>query len=173
MDLFAKFLNPLKPDPLLRSAEGLVGAANVIGVTSYTQFGGELQIIYKIDTEQWDWVFTIAGVFIAATRLNNLDVESSRQEKILEVVAKKLAAWKPDGLAGFEDCKAFFERTYDGLATLDEYRRDPQLLASDSIGAWMAWNLLGHAPESEDEKKLIRLVGISVTHAFFDWWKLN
>jgi hypothetical protein len=37
----------------------------------------------------------------------------------------------------------------------------------------MVWNILGHSPESEDERKLNRLVGISVTHTFFDWWKLN
>jgi hypothetical protein len=173
MNHFSRFRNPVKPDPLLRKAEGLVDAANVLGVSSYTQFADELQIIYKIDTEQWDWVFTIAGVFMAATRLSNIDLESSRQEKILEVVAQKLTAWKPDGFAGFEDCKAFFERTYDRLAITDEYRRDPRFLSSDAIGAWMVWNLLGHSPESEDERKLNRLVGISVTHTFFDWLKLN
>lgn len=173
MNLFSTFRQPVKPDPLLRMAEELIDAANVLGISSYTQFADQLQIIRKFDTEQWDWVFTISGVFIAATRLNTLDLESSRKEKILEIAAQKLAAWKPDGLAGFEDCKAFFERTYDGLAIMDEYRRDPQFLSSDAIGAWMAWNLLGHAPESEDERKLTRLVGISVTHTFFDWWKLN
>lgn len=173
MNIFSRFSQPVKPDPLLRTAEELVDAANVLGVSSYTQFATEQQIIYKIGTEQWDWVSTIAGVFVAATRLNTLDLESSRKEKILEIVTLKLAAWKPDGLGGFDDCKAFFERTYDGLAIMDEYRCDPRFLSSDSIGAWMAWNLLGHAPESEDEKRLIRLVGAFVTHTFFDWWKVK
>lgn len=159
-----------KPDPLLKSAENLIDAANIMGISSYTQFATDLPIINEINTEQWDWVFTIAGVFAAATRLNALDFERSRKEKILEIISRKLAAWKPDGLAGFEDCKAFFERTYDGLATMDAYESDSRFLASDSLGSWMAWNLLGRAPKSEDERKLIRMTGAFVIHSFFDWW---
>jgi hypothetical protein len=165
---------PKKPDPLLERAENLINAANILGIGSYTDLSANLPIVNNIDTEQWDWVFTIAGVFIAATRLNTLDLESSRKEKILETVAQKLAAWKPDGLAGFEDCKAFFERTCDSLAMTDEYKSDPRFLSSDSLGMWMTWNLIKHAPESsEDERKLIRTAGGFVVHSFFDWWKIT
>ena len=150
MSLFSNLFGA-RPDPLLGSAEQLVDAANLLGVSSYTQIAKELPMIYRIDAEQWDWVFTIAGVFIAATRLNNLGVDDYRQERILEVVPSKLAATTRDGIAGFEDCKAFFEHTYDGLAELDEYKRDPRFLASDSIGAWMAWNLLQAPPATDAE----------------------
>ena len=150
----------------------MIDMANIMGVGSYTQFATDLPVVNNINTEQWDWVFTIAGVFVAATRLNSLDLESSRKEKILEMVAQKLTAWKPDGPAGFEDCKTFFERNYDRLAVMDEYKSNLRFLSSDSVGSWMAWNLLGHAPESEDEMKLIRMVGGFVVHSFFDWWKI-
>jgi hypothetical protein len=170
MGLFSSLFSP-KPERLLDSADRLVQAATMLGISSYSQFAKELPVIYKIDSEHWDWVFTIAGVFIAASRLNDVGVEASRQEQVLEVVAKKLSAWKPDGMAGFEDCKAFFERTYDGLAELDEYKRDPRFLAADSIGAWMAWNLLKRPASTGEERKLVRLVGTTVTHTFFAWWQ--
>ncbi len=160
-----------KPDPIFQKAETLLGAANILGISSCTKFSDDLPIVNDIETEHWDWVFTIAGVFVAVTRLNAMDLESHTKEKILEIVGHKLAAWKPDGLAGFKDCKTFFDRTYDGLARMDHYRSDDRFLASDSLGSWMAWNLLGRAPESKEERDLIRMTGSFVSHSFFDWWQ--
>lgn len=160
-----------KPDPLVKSAEDLIKAANVLGITSYTRLAIELPIVNKVNTEQWDWVFTVASVFIATTRLHSLKLEGPREDKILEIISQNLASWKPDGLAGFDDCKMFFDRTYDALAGRNEYKADNQFLASDALGSWMAWNLLGHASESEDERKLVRIAGAFVVHSFFDWWE--
>ncbi|MBX3348168.1 MAG: hypothetical protein KF747_05420 [Nitrospira sp.] len=160
-----------KPDPIFQQAETLVSAANILGISSYTKFADDLPIVNSIETEHWDWVFTIAGVFVALTRLNAMNLESNTKEKVLEIVGHKLGDWKPDGLAGFEDCKTFFDRTYDNLAKMDHYRSDNRFLASDSLGGWMTWNLLGHAPESEDERGLIRTTGSFVTHSFFGWWE--
>jgi hypothetical protein len=169
VNLFSRLFGTSR-DPLLKSAEQLVDAAKILGVSRYTQFAKELPVIYEIDEEQWDWVFVISCVVIATTQLMSLGVDESRQTKILEVIGNKLAAWKPDGIAGVSDCKAFFERTYDDLAKLDEYKQDPRFLASDSIGAWMAWNLLQRSPSTDEEQKLPRLVGGAVTNSFFDWW---
>jgi|CXWL01.1.fsa_nt_gi hypothetical protein len=162
-----------KPDPLLERAENLINAASILGIGSYTDFSADLSIVNKIDTEQWDWVFTIAGVFVADTRLNTDGLEASRKQQIHDLIMQKLASWKPDGLGGLHDCKAFFERTYESLAKMNEYRADPQFLSSDCLGAWMVWNLLGHAPESEDERKLSRMAGAFVTRSFVDWWKIT
>ena len=162
-----------KPDPLLERAENLINAANILGIGSYTDFSADLPIVNKIDTEHWDWVFTIAGVFVADSRLNTDDLEGSRKQQIHDLIMQKLASWKPDGLGGLHDCKIFFERTYDSLAKINEYKSDPQFLSSDCLGAWMAWNLLGHAPESDDERKLSRMAGAFVTRSFRDWWKIT
>ena len=81
-----------KPDPLVKSAEDLIKAANVLGITSYTRFAIELPIINKVKTEQWDWVFTVAGVFIATTRLHSLKLEGPREDKILEIISQNLAS---------------------------------------------------------------------------------
>lgn len=161
------------PDPLVKSAQDLIKAANVIGITSYTQFAIELPIVNKINTEQWDWVFTVATVFIAVNRLHSLNLENSTEDKLLKIISQNLASWKPDALAGYDDCKTFFDRTYDALAKSSEYKSDDQFLASDALGSWMAWNLLGHASESEDERKLVRMAGAFVVHSFFDWWPLT
>ncbi|MDP3092119.1 MAG: hypothetical protein Q8N04_15705 [Nitrospira sp.] len=164
-----------KPDPLLERAENLINAANILGIGSYTDLSAKLPIVNNIDTEQWDWVFTIAGVFVAVNRLNSNAnrIEASTKEEIHDVVTQKLAAWKPDGLGGLQDCQAFFKKTYEQLSTLDSYKSDPSLLISDSLGMWMTWNLIKHAPESEDERKLARMTGAFAFHAFVNWWKIS
>jgi hypothetical protein len=131
----------------------------------------DLLIVKNFSKEQWVWVVTIAGVFLALTRLDSLDLENSRKERILEVVKQKLAAWKSDGDAGFQDCRAFVDKTHDRLAMTDEYKSNIRLLASDCLGSWMAWNLLGHTPESEAERNLLRMAGGFVAAVFFDWWQ--
>ena len=49
----------------------------------------------------------------------------------------------------------------------------PQYLAADALGAWIAANLLGHLPTTDDEGKLAHVVGAFVVHAFFDWWDVS
>jgi len=164
-----------KPDPLLERAGNLINAANILRIGSYTDLSAELPIVNNIDTEQWDWVFTIAWVFVAVNPLNTNadDLETSTKEKIREVNTQKLAAWKPDGLEGLQDCQTYFKKTYERLAMLDSYKSDSRFLSSDSLGMWMTWNLIKHAPESEDERKLSRMTGAFVANAFVDWWKIS
>ena len=75
-----------------------------------------------------------------------------------------------EGIAAFEDCKAFFDRTYDALERDTAYRDQPEFLGADAIGSWIVWNLVGHAPDSTDERRLVRVLGSLVTHSFFTWW---
>ncbi len=122
-------------DPLLQTAEQLVDAASIFAVGSYTQIANLLPLVNDIKTEQWDFVVTVAGVFTSATRLNNLKIPEEREEQLMEIVASRLSEWNPDGIAGFEDCKDFFDHTYNALASLKEYKQEPQFLASDAVGA--------------------------------------
>ena len=70
----------------------------------------------------------------------------------------------------FEDCREFFNRTYDGLASELPYKDDPTYLATDALGSWIVWNLFDHAPESTQERQLVRVLGGLVIHSFFRWW---
>jgi hypothetical protein len=173
MNLFSIFGREVKPDPLITAAEDLVDTANILAVSSYTKLITDLPSIPKIDTEQWDWVFTIAAVFVAINRLNSANIDRTKKDKVLEIITRKLKGWKPDAIGGFDDCRMLYNKTYDRLASLDQYKSDPQFLSSDSLGNWIAWNLLGHAPQSEDEMKLTRLSGAFVARSFCNWWKAN
>lgn len=104
---------------------------------------------------------------MAATRLNNLRLGDAREEKLMEIVAQRLCEWKPDGIRGFEDCKGLFEKEFDRLNAAGH---DPRFLASDAVGKWIVWNVLGRPPETDEECMLVRSAGALATHAFFGWW---
>ena len=157
-----------KDDPLRGQAERLVSSASVSAVTMFLPMLDQHPLLKRVNPEQWDFLLTIAGVFMAATRLQNLHLRDDRQRELMEVVAHGLTDWNPEnGIRGFEDCKAMFERTFDALTKI---QREPRFIASDSIGSWIVWNLLGRPPEAEEERKLVRAVGVSVVHAFLSWW---
>jgi hypothetical protein len=156
-----------KPDPLLDRAANLVQAAQVNAVVMFTPLLDRFPILREVDTEHWDFILAVAGVFMAATRLNNLRLEDAREEKLMAVVAERLSEWKPDGIRAFEDCKGLFEKEFDRLNAAGH---DPRFVASDAVGKWIVWNVLGRPPATDEECMLVRSAGALVTHAFFDWW---
>lgn len=158
-------------DHLDRQAKTLVSAARIFATGSYTQFAQELPITFNISIDDWDFFLTVGGVFIAASGLNQMEVSDAVEDRLMESVARDLESWNADSIRAFEDCKQLFEDTYDTLATQDEYRNDERFLGADAVGLWIAWNLLGHRPDTTDELKLHRFVGVAVTHSFLNWWK--
>lgn len=67
-----------RDDPLTEHAKGLVQAAHINAVGTFTPLLGRFPSLRKVDTEQWDFVLTVAGVFLAASRLNNLKLGDAR-----------------------------------------------------------------------------------------------
>jgi hypothetical protein len=125
-------------------------------------------LLKAVNPEQWDFVLTIAGVFMAATLLQSLQVRGDRKQELMDVVARGLAHWSPkNGIRGFEDCKAMYERNFDALTSI---QHEPRFIASDAIGTWIVWNLLKRPPEGEEERKLARAAGALVVHTFYSWW---
>jgi hypothetical protein len=156
-----------QPDPLLERAENLVQAAQINAVGMFTPLLDRFPILRQVDVEHSDFILTVASVFMAATRLNNLRLGDDREERLMEVVAARLDQWKPDGIRGFEDCKGLFESEFDRLTKAGH---EPRFVASDAVGKWIVWNVLGRPPQTDEECILVRAAGGMVTHAFFDWW---
>jgi hypothetical protein len=156
--------------PLVKQAAALVQVANANAITAFVPMLERFPALKGANTQRWDFFMTIAGVFIAATRLVNLRFEKSREQALLQKVAEGLAQWDAaDGISGYEDCQSFFDRTADAL---EKSGHDQRFVASDALGAWVVWNLFGGPPgDSEEARALIRGIGVSVTHIFFKWWE--
>ena len=154
-------------DPLQERATLLFRAARVNAVAMLGPLQERFPILYEIDRKHWDFILTIAQVFEAASRLANLRVGDAREEKLMQIVTSDLSEWDPDGVRGFDDCKSFSDSEFDRLTAAGH---EPSFVASDGVGKWIIWNVLGRAPQTTEEAMLVRATGAMVTHAFFDWW---
>ncbi len=167
MGLISRLLG--KPDDYLdRQAHSLVDAAKVQAAGSYLPLLDRFPVLQTCPPERWDFFVTVAGVFIAATRLNNLSLPESRENRLMDKVASDLNKWSSDGIRAFEDCKTLFDREYDCLVAVGH---DSQFVAADAIGAWIVWNSLGRQPTTAEEISLVRAAGGLTIHAFHIWWK--
>ena len=156
-------------DPLLWKADNLVQIAGMNAVTMFETLLKKFSFLREVDVKQWDFILTIAGVFIAVTRLVDLGLRGNRQRKLMRKVGAKLTQWDPtNGRRAFEDCASFYERTFDELTSLGD---EPRFVGSDALGSWVVWNVLGRPPQSEKEHQLVRVVGGMVMHKFFNWWQ--
>jgi hypothetical protein len=136
---FFRGLFTKKSDTLRGNAERLVPLANVFAISMFTPMLNQFPLLRHVKPEQWDVVITIAGVFIAATRLRYLKIDDAREEELMDIVASGLVQRNPNyGVRGFEDCKAMFERTFDGLSKAGH---EPHFIASFG---WFGTSLSDH-----------------------------
>ena len=154
---------------LFESGKKLPSAAKILSVNSYTQFLDKFGVIGQIEPKQWDFVLTIAGIFVAISQLNHENISDRDKNTLLDEITKGAIEIYPDFIEACEDCRNFVDRTYDGLKK--ECQGNEQFLFSDSLGGWVVWNLFGHASVGSKEKNLIRSIGIFLVQSFISWWK--
>jgi len=146
----------------------LVDTAQISATASFIPLLDKFPVLRNANVEHWDFIVTIAAIFVAATRLRNMNLGTAREERLMAIVSDRLLAWNPThGLSGFEHCKSFFERSFGGLTKVGH---EPRFIASDSIGGWIVWDVLDRAPETDEERQLVRAVGAMITHEFYNWW---
>jgi hypothetical protein len=150
-------------DPLFEQASRLVTVAHTQAAASNFALLSEFPILESVPLESWDFFVTVAGVFVATTRLASFPEE--REAQLTTQVVANLNEWSPRGLAGLRDCEAFFERTCEGLSKV----KDPNFIAADSLGMWIVWNVLERRPAFED-MGLVRAIGGLTIARFCDWW---
>ena len=160
-------------DPLLPQAKTLVDTARAAAIRTYKpmvdQFPSVLVGFAAVQGEtKWELIVTTASVYIASARLRNLELGDSREQLLMTEVSAQLEAWDSvNALPCFENCKTFFGPTFEQLTANGN---EPRFISSDTLGLWIAWNILGRAPKSEDEGRFVRTIGVAITHGFFNWW---
>jgi hypothetical protein len=158
-------------DPLAERAKSLVNASEIAATSSAIVLveRDEFPLFSSINPLHWNFFVTIAGVFIASSRLRTSGIERRRHDRLMAIASRRLNAWNPKhGLMAFEDCKSFFERSYDGFAK--DASHNPDFNAADALGGWIVWNVLDHPPGTQEESRLVRSIGAMTVHSFFDWW---
>lgn len=170
MDLFNLFSS--KQVKLRKRAEILVPSAKIAGISVYTSLLERFPSFNSISTKDWDFFFPIASIYVATIGMEKIEISNELKSELSVIYGKALDDWSSDWNRVFKDCGEFFWRTVEGLQSSNDpdYIQSPKYRISDSIGSWLVWNLLGRSPESEDERKLVRTIGILVTEEFVNWW---
>jgi hypothetical protein len=156
---------------LIENGKRLPFAAKTLAVSSFKEFVDNYPIVGQIKPEHWDFVLTIAGIVVGVSQINNENIPDQTIDTILENVSVAAIEIYTNSIDACDDCRNFVDRTYDRLAKEADCQNNKQYLFADSLGAWVVWNLFGHAPLNEDERKLVRIVGVFLVHSFISWWK--
>lgn len=157
-------------DPLLKAADALVASANIRAdamlislLEDYPSLGTAAEI------SQWVHISTVAGVFMAATRLTSLRLGDARENEIMDMVYERFTKWDATNAGSdFEDCGSFYAKDY---VELEQAGHEPRLIASDAIGRWVVGKVFLRVPQTDEERKLARVIGTMITQSFFDYWE--
>lgn len=158
-------------DKHIENGKRLPSVAKILAVSSYTQLLDKYPVIEKIKPEQWDFILTVAGIFLCVSQLNHESILENKKDIIRDAITNAGIEVYPDCIQACEDCRNFVDRTYGGLAQTKEYQNNPEFLFSDSLGSWIVWNLFDHAPSNVEERDLIRVLGVYLIHSFISYWK--
>ena len=126
----------------------------------------------SVDPKRWDKVLTVAGIFVGVSRLNQEQIAASEHSSLLDLVTKEAVRWDSRAVEALDNCRIFVDRTYDALSHDPNHAADQQFLFSDALGGWIVWNLFDHAPSTEEERRMTRVLGATVTHSFYSWWQV-
>jgi len=157
---------------LRKRAETLLPAAQIAGVSAYTSLVDKFPQFSSVSIRDWDFLFPVAAVFVATMSLDSPKISIELKSELSAIYGRVLDKWSKDWNRAFKDCGDFFWRTADALQQSNdpEYIESPKYGISDPLGTWLVWNLLGFTPQTPDERKLIRAVGLLATVDFIGWW---
>ena len=155
---------------LKKRAEMLLPTIKVASLSAYTSSLERFPSLKIVSVNDWNYFFAIASVFIATIGMNNIKISERLKTKLSEIYGVTLKNWSPDWNKAFIDCGEFFYRTIEGLTDDPFYKESPKYGIADSIGSWLVWNLLEHSPESDEERKLVRTLGMLISEEFINWW---
>jgi hypothetical protein len=169
---FFSWLRDKTPSPRAERAQSLAGAADANAVSSFVHTLDHFPSLRSVDPKRWDKVLIVAGIFVGVSRLNQEQIDESERSSLFGIVTKEAIRRDPKIVEAIDDCRVFVDRTYDALSKGPNYETNQQFLFSDALGGWIVWNLFGHAPETEEEGRMVRVIGATVTHTFYSWWQV-
>jgi hypothetical protein len=149
------------------SAKLLVSASVTHSLLIADQISAQFPSL-NIDRRQWNFVLTVASIFVALSSLTKHSLPSAQEDALIDIVAEDLRRWDPSGMGGFENCKSVFEQEFGRLTAAGHEAR---FIGSDALGMWIAVSLIRRQPYTQEECQLVRVAGATVIHSFLNWWK--
>ena len=166
-----------KNDQLIDQADSLVRVAYATAVSAFGPILDKFPVVQTVYlgrenqaeyVNHFDFMMTVACVFLAVEGLRKVDAEEARTNAAVDRIELRLTQWNAtDSIPGFEHCKNFFTKEYEALAKVDY---DPKHIVPDAVGSWVVSDILQKSPVTEEERRLVRAVGAMIAKKFSNWW---
>ena len=148
-------------DQLTRSSRGLVPAARNAAKGLNAAICAKFPEAAKIDIAAWDQYLTVGFVWAALSALRAKETPATAIEEVKTIVADSLSRAFPEGVKALDHCTLFMSQTTGG---------DEKIGVDDALGYWIVWNLLGRDDFTEDEDKIVRILGNIAIKEFASFW---
>ena len=140
-------------------AEALVSVSKINAVSMLTVIRRERSVLDSVDSDHWDFIVTVAGVFAAMSGIMAMQLPEEELAPIVETIQISFLEWKPEARSIFEDCKSAVAGTIqrNTASGLDSDEWYPIVL-----GCWIIEQVLGQEPQSDKERAWAKVVGSMV-----------
>ena len=98
-ELFSKIFG--RSDLRNDKAQRLVQVAHLQAVAMFLPLSEQFPVLGQVDLEQWDFIVTIAGVFLATSRLEKKRLTESQKQPIFTAIESGLQQYKSDAVRAF------------------------------------------------------------------------
>ena len=161
-------MRELKKDPLFNEVTSLVPSANALAISSFTTFSDKYQIISEVDTDDWDFFYTVAAVSYALMGLANYVSSEERYTKLCKILSRELHSWHKNAEYAMGDLMSHLNKAWQNAQHL-ENEEATKLLAS-CLGSWCLINFKLEAPRDKPSALALE-IGFIIILSFTDWWK--
>lgn len=150
--------------------EMLVPGANVLAISSFTDFLDRYSELNIVDLREWDFFVTVAGISVGLMGLADKVVSADEYERLTNILSKKIKQWNRNG-----------EHALGNLVShMTKYRKEIINLPPDEatkmwasmLSSWCLINLKMKVPKDKPSDLMIEL-GMFLIVSFKDWWSGN
>jgi hypothetical protein len=149
-------------------AEALVADSKINAVSMLTELRLEPSVLDNVNSDHWDLMVTIAGVYAAIAGVRSKHSKVPTKElltAIFETINVKLRELDPNAENIYRSLHFMLEETQKSR-TASENDSDDHYYKSD-LGYWIVEQVFGHRPQSEQRRALASRVGGMVMDAMY------
>lgn len=165
--IFSKGDNSNK-DPLFDQVTSIVPVANTLAISSFTTFLDKHQILSEVDTNDWDFFYTVAAVSYALTGLANHVASEERYAKLCETLSQEIQKWNKNAEYAMGDLASLLNKTWQNAQHLEN--EDATKLLASCLGSWCLVNFEIEVT-NDNPSPLATEIGFTIIMSFTDWWK--
>jgi len=156
-------------DPLYEKVKNLVSSAHILAVSSLKSFTDRHQKLSTINSDDWDFIVTVAAICYALMGLADNVSSESRYNKLSKILSQEIRDWNQNAEYAMGDLMKTLNKAWVNGQHLNN-EEGTKLLAA-CLGSWCMVNFQLQVPREKPDPLAIE-IGMTVIVSFSNWWKV-